>query len=399
MATTNLDRELREPLRRELIGRIVSALGENNILCSHLPALFWALLWFSDIEILEVIVHKFSNDVLGAAAQYTSPFRDSDVITCFTSINSGSSTVSSRLTTGTASPAWNPAHKKRKLDSEETESKSPKTSRSKRASQDCRKRDKMCIITKATEPCEVAHIIPYSFCSKSKFSRASFWNALKCFWKEDEINQFRQLVDQISEKSIENTVLLAPHAHSYWDRQLFVLEPVQLSDDHKMLQLKFHWLQPSMTPFMTQPSTESESNLSEPPTMPGNLFSGGRPSADSETPNVRLYDCQTDARIPSGHVITLHTEDPVNCPLPNIELFRLQWLMHRVSSLAAAGADYFLDDDSDTPDEYDENGERIPLEVEFDSADESISPEEFADALRAKLEVARHDPPRGLTTV
>lgn len=84
MATTNLDRELREPLRRELIGRIVSALRENGVQFSRLPALFWALLWFSDIEILEVIVHKFSNDVLGAAAQYTSPFRDSDVIACCT---------------------------------------------------------------------------------------------------------------------------------------------------------------------------------------------------------------------------------------------------------------------------------------------------------------------------
>ncbi|EGE02739.1 hypothetical protein TEQG_01776 [Trichophyton equinum CBS 127.97] len=398
MATTNLDRELREPLRRELVGRIVSTLKENGVQFSRLPALFWALLWFSDIEILEAIVHKFSNDLFGAAAPIHEPLQRLRRH-CLLSMNSGSSTVSSRLTTGTASPAWNPAHKKRKLDSEETESKSPETSRPKKASQDCRKRDKMCILTKATEPCEVAHIIPYSFCSKPKFSRASFWNALKCFWKEDEINQFRQLIDRISEESIENTVLLAPNAHRYWDRQLFVLEPVQLSDDHKMLQLKFHWLQPSMTPFTTQLSTESESNLSEPPTMPCNLFSGGRPSADSETPNVRLYDCQTDARIPSGHVITLHTEDPVNCPLPNIELFRLQWLMHRVSSLAAAEADYFLDDDFDTPDEYDEDGEKIPSEVEFDSGDESISPEEFADALRAKLEVARHDPPRGLTIV
>lgn len=49
-----------------------------------------------------------------------------------------------------------------------------------------------------------------------------------------------------------------------------------------------------------------------------------------------LYNCDTDVRISSGNIITLFTDDPNECPLPNIELLRLQWLLHRVTAFSAA---------------------------------------------------------------
>lgn len=64
------------------------------------------------------------------------------------------------------------------------------------------------------------------------------------------------------------------------------------------------------------------------PSLPSDLRSGPR--------NSKLWDCDTDAPIYSGHLITLTTEDPEKMPLPYFELLHMQWTVNRVAAIAGA---------------------------------------------------------------
>ncbi|KAF3490758.1 uncharacterized protein GIQ15_00275 [Arthroderma uncinatum] len=203
----------------------------------------------------------------------------------------------------------------------------------------------MCAITKATDPCEAAHIIPFSFGCQPQWGISMFWKALRCFWTQDQVEKWRQFLEENPAEAVRNMVLLAPSVHRYWDRQLFALEPMHMSDDKTTLHLKFHWLCPR-PPVISFPPDGPVSY--QPPEMPGNLEFGGRTTKYALKPNLRLYNCETDCRISSGDVITLCTDDPDLLPLPEIELFRLQWLLHRITSLAAAAG--YLEDDEDYDD-------------------------------------------------
>ncbi|KAK2747122.1 hypothetical protein FQN57_002379 [Myotisia sp. PD_48] len=149
----------------------------------------------------------------------------------------------------------------------------------------------------------------------------------------------------------ENLIALAPHVHVYWDRQLFAIEPLELAADKKSLTVRFCWLRPGNMTAMTVP--DSEDHLVEPPTMPAGIAYGGRQATYSE-PNIRLYNCETDARIVSGDVITLTTDDPITHPLPDIELLRLQWRLHRVLALAGAATGYHENEPEDSEDSDDD---------------------------------------------
>jgi hypothetical protein len=110
------------------------------------------------------------------------------------------------------------------------------------------------------------------------------------------------------------------------------------------LTAQFFWLCPGHIDHLDSntsllPNDQNEAFIVEPPTPPNNLRQGGRTSLNSLTPNIRLYNCATDAIITSGQLVTVSTSDPVSMPLPSMEILQLHWL-HRVLALCAA-AGYF----------------------------------------------------------
>ena len=150
-------------------------------------------------------------------------------------------------------------------------------------------------------------------------------------------------------------VTVAPGVHKYWDDGLFVLNPLGVSSDGKVLTAQFFWLCPGHIERLDintslLPNDQNEDFIVEPPTLPSNLRQGGRTSLNNLTPNIRLYNCATDAIITSGQLVTVSTSDPVSMPLPSMEILQLHWLLHRVLALCAA-AGYFgyqgSDDDSE----------------------------------------------------
>ncbi|KAK2827871.1 hypothetical protein FQN49_007257 [Arthroderma sp. PD_2] len=353
------DAELRDVRRQELIEGLLSRLKVQGTGYKILPPLFWAALWYSDLTCLENIITELIEDK-ERAFYYTGRLTNPVFTSLWATVHSGASTPKSQpatprhdrtLSEGEAPEmaSGSPARKRKRAGDDEVPASNVqlqtlagrKLSRSKEAAENCHKRDTMCVITKATEPCEAAHIVPFSLGSQPEYAQSLFWDTLRCFWPKDKVDRWQQYLEQNSTEVVRNLVLLAPSVHRYWDRQLFALEPVDISDDKKTLRLRFYWLRSntSVTPLALDNPAEFA-----PPEMPSDLKFGGRRAKYAATPNVRLYNCETDTRITSGDIITLRTDDPEHLPLPDIELFRLQWLLHRVTSLSAA-AEYDSDEE------------------------------------------------------
>ncbi|KAF7133739.1 hypothetical protein CNMCM5793_005093 [Aspergillus hiratsukae] len=61
--------------------------------------------------------------------------------------------------------------------------------------------------------------------------------------------------------------------------------------------------------------------------------------------NSKLWDCDTEKMIISGHDIIFKTEDPDAYPLPSKKILELQWILNRV--LALSGATNMHEEDYD----------------------------------------------------
>ncbi|KAL1884945.1 hypothetical protein Plec18167_001602 [Paecilomyces lecythidis] len=200
----------------------------------------------------------------------------------------------------------------------------------------CEKRDdSTCIITGYKEPIEIAHIYPFSLGQKSKTERMRFWNTLSNFWTSEKIDSWKaEIMGPSGTEHCAHLMCLTNIAHKLWEKARFALCPLQLSDDQKTLTVKFFWLP-------TLDYRKSQSFTRRPLPIAADLIS----SSKDGIPIAKLFNLATEEKIQSGDVLTFHTTDPVNLPLPSIKLLQLQWTLHRV--LAMSGAADALDDDID----------------------------------------------------
>ncbi|EGE77407.2 hypothetical protein BDDG_00344 [Blastomyces dermatitidis ATCC 18188] len=283
------------------------------------------------------------------------------------------------LRTTPSKSAPSPCRKRRRIESSSPRS-DPTTTRSssKKVTELCRKRDKTCVLTKATEPTNACHIIPYSLGHRRLHQITYFWRTLSLFWDQSKISELQDFVTQKSTETTENLLLLAPHVHAYWDKQLFALQLLSISNDKKSLTVKFFWLCPSSLDSLrlstaTLPEDPSQEFTVEPLSFPANLGQGGRECVYGERPNIRLFNCEANELISSGQVITLTTEDPESLPLPDLKLLDLQWKLHRVLALVAA-AGYNEDEDENYDDDDRYGREPVIVSGEEDSLDEYEKP-------------------------
>ena len=127
-------------------------------------------------------------------------------------------------------------------------------------------------------------------------------------------------------------------AHKLWEKARFALKPLSLSEDQKVLTVQFYWL-PVNSYSRKMAPTET------PRPFPGNLSSSRVNGRDS----AKLYNNATDTKLCSGDILTFATNDPINHPLPSMELLNMQWVLHRVLALsgAADATDEDLESESD----------------------------------------------------
>ena len=126
---------------------------------------------------------------------------------------------------------------------------------------------------------------------------------------------------------------LSPDAYTYWTKAYFALQPIELSDDKKRLDVKFHWM-------LRRSRYSHNVDILTPPSPLEDLDGGS---------DIKLFHFPTDQRIRSGDMISLTTDDPVTRPLPHYGLLEMQWIMQRVTAMSGAAEIYddFNDDDDD----------------------------------------------------
>ncbi|THC98531.1 hypothetical protein EYZ11_001961 [Aspergillus tanneri] len=203
------------------------------------------------------------------------------------------------------------------------------------ANKDCRRRDQeSCVVTKAGEPLEIAHIYSYSMGRrKNSQAQVDFWNTLKCFWSQEQVAAWEVAVlGPEGTETVKNLICLSSHVHALWAKARFAFKPLEMDADKKRL------------------------------------------------------------KICSGDVIEFTTDDPDNLPLPSAALLEMQWIIARV--IAISGAADVSDEDFDSFTDWQGPGWYRELEV---SDDEEFSEEahvskgdwEFPDEEKAPGEAGR----------
>ncbi|KAA8648290.1 HNH endonuclease signature motif containing protein [Aspergillus tanneri] len=229
------------------------------------------------------------------------------------------------------------------------------------ANKDCRRRDQeSCVVTKAGEPLEIAHIYSYSMGRrKNSQAQVDFWNTLKCFWSQEQVAAWEVAVlGPEGTETVKNLICLSSHVHALWAKARFAFKPLEMDADKKRLK----------TP---APCFRITSLLAR---------------------GTKLFNCNTETKICSGDVIEFTTDDPDNLPLPSAALLEMQWIIARV--IAISGAADVSDEDFDSFTDWQGPGWYRELEV---SDDEEFSEEahvskgdwEFPDEEKAPGEAGR----------
>ncbi|KAM5445973.1 hypothetical protein MaudCBS49596_006918 [Microsporum audouinii] len=388
--------------------RLIAAI--QDLLQDHpTSSALWACLWLADVPRLEKLVEdasvpaeignpnltfdglisfKFRNIVLSWSQrnrvtpttpnQSTSPTGTSSALHRLAAINQAAphtKDAGEGTEQATLAPQTPPRPTKRRRVS--SRSPSPSTSdrsRSATAAQDCRSRDgNRCIITKAYDPIDVAHIYPYSMRNVVVGgSNSSFWNLLSFFWTEPHIRSWYASVFPRGTEVVSNLLCLAPQMHRYHERALFALQPINLSEDKKCMTLRFYWL--------PKRNFSNSVNLSDPPTIPSNLSGLGQ--------EHKAWHIQTEKKISSGDKIIMETDDPDNFPLPDWNLMDMQWILQRLASLSAAAdilhEDYDDDDSSGIEwgddlscGQWEEEDELVRIRRSVGSSDQEVENQEL----------------------
>ncbi|CAG8929993.1 unnamed protein product [Penicillium salamii] len=152
-----------------------------------------------------------------------------------------------------------------------------------------------------------------------------FWGAEKCAkWKSGVMNE--TIVDT---EKLYNVMTLAYHVSGYWDKAICAFRPISLSYDQKVLEISFHWL-PCISKSIKRKDRVSTLH-------PFGEDMDKWPQEPVKTHGI-MHVC-TECPIRSGEIIELTTDDPVQYPLPTMELLLMRWHMSRIVALQGAAND------------------------------------------------------------
>ncbi|OCK86096.1 hypothetical protein K432DRAFT_421279 [Lepidopterella palustris CBS 459.81] len=358
------DAEFHDPVRIELLEALQTALGVDVIAAPTA----WACLWLSDIERLRDIVREAQTPSVFIIGTFEHMEHSARIVPQWTQRTRLSSTASTPQQPSTpqrpssaqqSSPAQQLSPAQQSSPAQQlypAQQPSPAQgslrgqkqrrcvdgqlaiTRSKLQKDLCFERDqKQCILTKAGEPIDVAHIYPFSMryeYNTVNRTTPSFWNILRLFWSDERVNGWYNAIFPLGTEICYNLICLCPNAHRYWEKAYFALKPIRLSNDKKRLDVQFFWLPPRHHVYQV-----------------GILQRPSLPSALDRGPNkTMLFNLDTCKKICSGDEISLETDDPVSRPLPDFRVLEMQWYLHRVTAMSGAAEaqdDFCGGDDSD----------------------------------------------------
>lgn len=204
----------------------------------------------------------------------------------------------------------------------------------------CKERDQnACILTGYREPLEVAHIFPYSFGQRKKTELNVFLEILRMYWSEEKISKWKeQVLGPSGTETCSNLICMSNLAYKLWETARFALNPLSISEDQKVMKVKFYWMPINKL-------SDAMSSREVPCPFPDGSLSSIKVEGKL---NAKLFNIDTEKALRSGDVLTFKTDDPVGHPLPSMELLKMQWALHRV--LAPSGAADATDEELDPPD-------------------------------------------------
>ncbi|OJD14164.1 hypothetical protein AJ78_05470 [Emergomyces pasteurianus Ep9510] len=190
----------------------------------------------------------------------------------------------------------------------------------------CLERDgHKCVITNSGEPVEVAHIFPFTMRNlqtpEARSQDFNLWNVLKYFWTEEKVNKWLNAIQAITE-TLKNLLCLAPHTHAYQNKAFFALKYVESNEDNTSLTVMFMWLPHFDHPHLLRACTDPSAALVT------------KFRKDAAGGVVSLLNTSTEAPVATGDQIILETTDPVNLPLPDVDILELHWVLQRVAAMA-----------------------------------------------------------------
>ncbi|KAJ5719607.1 hypothetical protein N7493_007185 [Penicillium malachiteum] len=181
-----------------------------------------------------------------------------------------------------------------------------------------------CVLTKYGEAgVEAAHIVP------SKLHRAPqgfLWLMLSEYWPlkskawSAAILRTGWTDNCFDTERLTNMITLNRLIHWHWENCHCAFYPIRVSGDKKSIDLAFHWL----------PSAEGKKASDWVP-LDQNPF-GNTPRETWRT-NVAAFNVETRELISSGDIFTITTTDPVNLPLPSMELLEMLWHLKRIAAM------------------------------------------------------------------
>ncbi|KAL9113725.1 MAG: hypothetical protein Q9227_002170 [Pyrenula ochraceoflavens] len=338
--TQTVCEEYNDPRRRPLLEQLKKNLWKSQELPLRgtLPPTVQACLWLADIDALQTIVDD--SEEKRHSDRIVRSFRDiedeTQIIQDWSqrkriSVSRPPSIASSGSSASVSSlPAYNttPTAGQKRTSSGKAAN---EPGRNRYRAEAARIRDKkQCVLTKAGEPNQMAHIFPYAM----QGERITFWAALEMFWTAERIEKWKKSLKVNATEIVENLICLSPNAHMYWTKACFALKPLKISDDHKRLDIQFFWLP-------TNRYERAKAIMDQPALLAS--------STDRGPNSVKLFNNINERKLRTGDKITLETDDTDKYPLPSFELLEMQWFLHRVAAMSAAAEprDDFNDDDDD----------------------------------------------------
>jgi hypothetical protein len=156
-----------------------------------------------------------------------------------------------------------------------------------------------------------AHILSNAI-KRNEYGKLMFLDLLGGFWSEEHVDALRTILAD-PEHEVRNIIMLDTSIHRRWERFQFCLKLLDGYTDTRQ-ELEFLWLQPGQ---------------------------GSQRSISHDTPatnGIPLLPTRGVRQVHSGDKVILETSDPVKCPLPHPEFFKLQYNLN-LALCCAGGAE------------------------------------------------------------
>ena len=154
-----------------------------------------------------------------------------------------------------------------------------------------------------------------------------------------------------------NRITLEIHVHRYWDRAMCALRPIWVNEDRTEMQIAFHWLPlkeniPGAAKHLRSDFVSTTENPYQDPKYRPRETPGG---------NNVVFHTETGARISSGYVFTVKTDNKRERPLPPMDLLEIRWHLSRIACMQGKAEDEDSDYESDGGSVSVRSGSRSPI--------------------------------------